>query len=132
MVEQRHPNCTNPECKVCLADVELLATALEERFGDIEINDILGEYRHFLDEHDVPAETDHGWFTEEAFDERNLNSFAAGCPSSHWPDNPLKRVRDFYRVWSSLYAGQVAAACVDGECVSLQGDDLAKLITAVG
>ena len=42
------------------------------------------EYRKFLESHGIEAVTEHGWFSQEAFDERSLNAFGMDRPSLHW------------------------------------------------
>ena len=94
MVKQRHQNCKDAECEICFEDAKLLEQAVKERMGNL-CTDYLVEYRKFLDDHDIPTETEHGWPTAECFDERNLNAFAAGCPSLHWSDEQ----QSLHRAW---------------------------------
>ena len=36
---------------------------------------LLGRYRRWLSNNGIPNETDIGWFTEEAFDDENIDKF---------------------------------------------------------
>ncbi len=76
MTLQRHTNCDKDRCSICLEDCEVLETELAERTGlEKKYCDHLGEYRTWLDRNNIPAETEHGWFTEEVFDEENINNY---------------------------------------------------------
>lgn len=76
-MKMTHPNCADHECKVCLADAEKLGALLEEQMGDL-CDDHLGEYYNWLKEHGIAPETAHGWLSEAAFDDDNINAFIAG------------------------------------------------------
>lgn len=73
---QRHPDCTKPLCRDCLADAEALERELYERVGlDKGDIDILGAYRDWCDENGIAAQTMHGWPTAAVFDTANKSSF---------------------------------------------------------
>ncbi len=71
---QRHSNCSNTECKMCLDDALALANFLEQEIGDIKI-DFLCDYRKWLDRNKISAETEHGWPTENVFSATNVNAY---------------------------------------------------------
>jgi hypothetical protein len=76
MTEQRHPNCEDPYCKICLQDASSLEEELLKRTGNKkEWLDILGAYRTWLDSEGIPAETAHGWPTAAFYDETNVASY---------------------------------------------------------
>jgi len=73
---QRHINCDNTRCYVCLEDTCTLETELAERTClEKKYCDHLGKYRTWLDHNNIPAETEHGWFTEEVFYEENISNY---------------------------------------------------------
>ena len=72
---QRHPNCENQRCAVCLEDAAALGQHLIKLTGDT-YHDLLGEYHTWLSKHDIPPQTEHGWPTEQAYDDANINAFA--------------------------------------------------------
>ena len=73
---QRHPNCKNSDCGICLDDAIALERHLIQRTGDT-YHDLLGEYRTWLDKRGITAETEYGWPTEQAYDDENINAFTA-------------------------------------------------------
>lgn len=74
MVIQRHQNCQDHGCKICLKDIQTLGDEIESRLG-LHHLDHLGEYRKWLDANDIPSETAWGWATPEVFDEKNVSAF---------------------------------------------------------
>jgi len=77
---QRHPNCTDTECDVCLNDVLRLRDELLHRIGwEKDFIDVLGHYRGWLERQGFVAETEHGWATPQVFDESNVEAYVA-----HW------------------------------------------------
>ena len=86
LVEQRHQDCENTECKICLEDADRLGDFLEDAVGDI-CDDHLGEYYNWLKENNIGPENAHGWFSAEAFDDININAFIAGGTPLAAPEN---------------------------------------------
>jgi hypothetical protein len=72
--KSRHSNCNNDGCQTCLADAQSLQEYLEEKTG-ITWRDTLGDYRKWLDNNNIPAETDHGWFTDNVFKPENIAAY---------------------------------------------------------
>jgi len=72
--KQRHFNCEDDRCKICLEDCFKLADFLDEKTGINKI-DHLGKYRSFLDNRNIPAETEWGWFTENVFRKENIDAY---------------------------------------------------------
>jgi hypothetical protein len=72
--KQRHINCQNTDCPICLEDHLAVGEYIEN-----EINlhyDWLGRYRTFLDKKfKRSTETEFGWATEEFFDAKNADEF---------------------------------------------------------
>jgi len=64
-----------------LEDSEHLAAELDDWLQGM-CNDVLAEYRKFLEANGIKAITDHGWFTADAFEHQNMNGFAShsGAP----------------------------------------------------
>jgi len=65
---QRHVNCEEPGCSICLQDAEALAAYLHRETGSSpRTRDILHHYRTWLDRKGISAETEHGWPTANVF-----------------------------------------------------------------
>lgn len=71
---QRHINCKDQGCKVCLKDCDTLRIELEKKTG-IDSIDQLCNYRKWLDRMGIKAETEWGWPTTKVFDEVNINKY---------------------------------------------------------
>ena len=72
---QRHPNCKEDECRICLEDHE----ALEDRLGKetgVMLCDHLCQYRRFIDKRlGRSSETEWGWGCPEIFEEGNIKAY---------------------------------------------------------
>lgn len=69
-----HPNCELPKCEICMADHIDLQKELEKRTGNSRI-DHLGKYHGWMSQHGIPAETEFGWATPQAFDDNNISAY---------------------------------------------------------
>jgi len=73
---RHHFDCYVDGCQTCLDDHLALGeyihavTQAPRRF-----HDFLGEYRTWLDNHEIPAESDDGWATKQAWDKENVHAF---------------------------------------------------------
>jgi len=75
---QHHPDCKDTRCLVCLADCDALTDYLFERTNLPRHRfDMLGEYRLWLDQHEIPAESKSGWALPSVFEEVNIEAFIA-------------------------------------------------------
>jgi hypothetical protein len=80
---QRHPHCKIDRCQICLADCEALTDYLLDRTQLSRHRfDILGEYRLWLDQHEIPAESPSGWPLPAVFDAENIKAFIADMTSA--------------------------------------------------
>ena len=69
-----HKNCKNQDCQVCMKDSMELMHILDYKTGDDTV-DHLGKYHSYLSKHGIEPETEWGWFTEESFDDDNINAY---------------------------------------------------------
>ena len=77
-MKQQHPNCRNPDCKVCLADHLALQEKLNTLSGTDKV-DHLSRFRDFLIKKGIQPDTEFGWGTTATFSdlmhEEYLNEF---------------------------------------------------------
>ncbi len=72
---QRHPNCKQDNCEVCLEDHEALEERLRKEMGG-NLIDHLCQYRKFMDKRlGRSSETDWGWACPEVFEEENIKAY---------------------------------------------------------
>ena len=74
-MKQRHIDCQDARCRVCLDDAFRLEKRLEDEMGTGNRIDVLGRYRRWMDDKDIPAETEWGWSTSEVYQEENIKAF---------------------------------------------------------
>lgn len=72
--EQRHPDCAEDRCRVCLDDMWALMAYFDATIGDLKI-DWLAKYRSFLDARGIPAESEHGWPLPVVYEHDNVLAF---------------------------------------------------------
>ena len=71
-----HLDCPLDYCRVCLDDHMALDNYIETASGaNRRFHDFLGEYRTWLDAHNIPAEGADGWGTLQTFDKANVDAF---------------------------------------------------------
>ena len=70
-----HINCQNPKCSVCLLDADKLGKYLDEQTGTGNRVDHLGTYHKWLMDNGIKPETEFGWFTSDAFDDKNIQNY---------------------------------------------------------
>lgn len=71
---QRHKNCENKYCNTCYEDSTLLTEYLEKKTDNYSL-DLLGRYHMWLTNRGIKAETEFGWFSEEAFKPENIDAY---------------------------------------------------------
>lgn len=72
---QRHVNCEDPKCQVCLEDSQPLSDYLDEITGATTV-DHLGRYHKWLSDKGIEPETEWGWWTEAVFKPENMKAYA--------------------------------------------------------
>jgi len=70
----RHSMCPDEKCRICLADSMELRAYLEHETADTNA-DHLGRYALFLDRKGIESDSGYGWFSDEAFNERNIIAY---------------------------------------------------------
>jgi len=70
-----HINCQDTRCPVCFSDASRLEDYLCEQTGTKNKIDHLGKYHKWLSDNGINPETEWGWFTIEAFDDKNIENY---------------------------------------------------------
>ena len=74
-VKLTHPNCQMSRCQFCLADHERLGHLLDELCHTSNKVDHLGKYHKWLSDNGIEPETEWGWATPEAFEDKNITAY---------------------------------------------------------
>lgn len=73
---QRHIDCVNSECAICLEDHTALGEYLYATIpASKDVYDILAEYVAYLTKKEIYYQTIYGWATEICFDKATLDGF---------------------------------------------------------
>jgi hypothetical protein len=65
-----------------MSDSMKLLQVLDDKTGDDSV-DHLGKYHLWLTRHGIKPETEWGWFTEESFDDTNINAYCNDYVNRH-------------------------------------------------
>jgi len=79
----RHPNCQNTDCPICFRDHHELEKVLQEKTEKGKQYDLLGIYHKWLTDNDIPAETEWGWASTQAFEDANIDRFCEWFKKEH-------------------------------------------------
>lgn len=82
-MKQRHINCKNSRCRICLEDAEILEQKLTDLTSTGNRFDLLGHYHKWLSNKGINPETEFGWFTEKVFDDENIEEFCKEFKQKH-------------------------------------------------
>jgi hypothetical protein len=73
---RHHFDCWIDRCRTCLDDHLALAEYIHAvTQAPRQYHDFLREYRTWLDSHGIPAESEDGWATRQAWDKENVHAF---------------------------------------------------------
>ena len=70
-----HAGCENTKCRICFGNNDSLDDALVAATNRRDL-DLLGRYHRWLSDNEITPETEHGWWSEEAFNPDNVLAFA--------------------------------------------------------